>query len=181
MHLQKIHWKIYFKDPSEARPDDFFRVFNTWIPDSPEIFIDVADYQHVHDGPITLLAGHYADLMLDDTDRRRGFLYARKQPMEGNNAAKISESFKAFTKACRRLSDDPLFEGGLSFKTDEILFTINDRALAPNTSATFQGVKPDLETFFSALLGKGNFTLIHQDDPKQRFSVIISAKKELPI
>ncbi|MDO8519527.1 MAG: hypothetical protein Q7T11_05130 [Deltaproteobacteria bacterium] len=179
MNLQKIHWKAFFQNPAEAHPDDFFKIFNTWIPDSPEIFVDVADYQHVHDGPVTFLAGHYVDYALDDTDSRRGFLYARKQPMVGTNAAKIEESFKAFVTSCQRLVADPLFEGKLSFKTDESLFIVNDRATAPNTAETFQAILPDLEKYFSKILGVGQFTLHHRADPKQRFSVVISSKKPL--
>lgn len=176
MNLQKIHWKVYFKNPAVAKPDDFFRVFNTWIPDSPEIFIDVADYQHVHDGPVTLLAGHHVDYALDDTDRRRGFLYARKQPLTGDNASKISGSFSDFTETCKKLADDPLFEGQLQFKTDELLFLINDRGIAPNTKETLNAIKPELEKFFSKQ-GIGPVTLTHRADPKQRFSVVISANQ----
>lgn len=177
MNLQKIHWKLYFKNPGAAKPADFFKVFNTWIPNSPEIFIDVADYQHVHDGPWTLLVGHILDYALDHSDRRLGFLYNRKKPMDGSTAEKLANSLRDFLKACLRLEQDPIFSGKLSLATHELLFLINDRAIAPNTTDTFNAIRPELRTLCDRVYGKGAYTLSHRDPPKQRFSIAIRAKQ----
>ncbi len=181
MNLQKINWKIFFKDPASAKPDDFFRVFNTWIPDSPEIFIDVADYQHVHDGPITLLVGHYADFALDDSDRKRGLLYSRKRVEEGSNHEKLKRSLAATLKGAERLEKDPVFGGKISFKTSELQLIVNDRALAPNTSQTFQSFKPELDKFCISIFGMGGYSLEHLSNPKQRFSIRIKSQKDLGV
>ncbi|MBI2340141.1 MAG: hypothetical protein HYU99_07250 [Deltaproteobacteria bacterium] len=183
MNLQKINWKIYFKNPEAAcrvaaKPDIFFKVFNSWIPNSPEIFVDVADYKHVHDGPLILLAGYYADYALDLTSRRLGFLYSRKQPMEGSAKEKIKLSLLEILKAADRLENDPAFEGKLKFATNEFLFIINDRALAPNTPETFTGIKPVLQDVLSKALENKEFNLEHLSNPKQRFSVKMTAKRE---
>lgn len=178
MNLQKINWKICFKDAVTAKPDLFFKVFNTWIPGSPEIFVDVADYQHVHDGPLVLLAGHYVDYALDATDRRLGLLYSRKQAMEGASGEKVRLSLLDLLKATQRLEEDPAFGGTLKFTTNELLLIVNDRALTPNTPASFSELKPILQEILSKTFGSKEFNLEHLSHPKQRFSVKINSKHE---
>ena len=57
--LQRINIKFFLAADAELSPAEAFRVFNTWIPTTPdEVLIDVADYSHVPEGPVTLLVGH---------------------------------------------------------------------------------------------------------------------------
>ncbi len=173
MDLQKINWKLFVTDPSPASPDIFFRVFNTWIPNSPEVFIDVADYSHVQDGPLTALIGYDEDYWLDAADRRLGLLYNRRTPMDGTNADKLSATLQSVLRAAKRLEDDAAFKGKLKFRTDELLFIVNDRALAPNTRETFEAVRPDIERAVGHLFGNSP-KLDHLADPRRRFSVKIT-------
>ncbi len=177
MDIQKINWKFFVEDPVHAAPDIFFKVFNTWIPDDPEIFVDVADYQHVHDGPLIALVGYYTDYWLDTTDRRVGLLYNRRLPMEGTNGEKLGSSFREILQACVRLQNDPEFKGRLRFRKDEFLFIINDRGIAPNTKETFDVVRPELESILDGVYGKNQYSVEHLNHPKQRFSVKIIVKQ----
>ncbi len=181
MDIQKINWKIYIENPDKTRPDDFFKVFNSWIPASPEIFIDVADYQHVQDGPLTVLVGHDADYWLDATDRRVGLLYNHRQPMEGSNAQKLQRTFVDALSAARRLEREAELGGRIRFRTDEFLFLINDRGLAPNTGQTYTGLKPDMEEWAAGIFGKNSFSLDHQSQPQKRFSVKITSLHKNPL
>lgn len=173
MNIQKINWKVFIADPAAASPDVFFKVFNTWIPDSPEIYIDVADYQHAHDGPLTILIGHHSDFWLDASDRRAGLLYNRRTPLEGDNAEKLARTLRETLAACERLRNDAEFGGRLAFRADEIHFTINDRGIAPNTRQVFDEVRPDLEKLMTQLVGNA-FKLEHLNDPKRRLTVRIT-------
>lgn len=173
MNLQKIQWKLFFKNPSEIKPDNFFRIFNTWIPGSEEIFVDVTDYSHTHDGPVTLLVGHYLDYALDNTDLKLGFLYSHKQPLTGNNQEKLSATFKRFLQACQKLK--------IEFKTDEIFFQINDRALAPPTPKSFTAIKSDLTRFLDGLFTPDSYTLKPKNELKKRFGVLINIKQNQSI
>ena len=103
MDLQYLNWKLYLENPAEAEPDEWFKVFNGWIPDSPEIFIDVADYKHVQDGPVTVLVGHYVNLSLDAGGRTLGLLYDYKHPMAGSNEEKLKSSLLGLLRAALRL------------------------------------------------------------------------------
>lgn len=165
MNLQKIQWKIYFDAASKPDPAEFFRVFNSWIPNSPEIFVDVADYKHVHDGPAVLLYGHTTDYALDLTDRRPGLLYSRKGEMEGTNGDKLK---KTFVELCRSALKLPM-----QFSTADFKFLVNDRALAPNNTQTFEAIKGDLDKFCQKIFGPQGTTLKYIADPKQRFTVSI--------
>ncbi len=175
MNIQKINWKLNFKNPEAAKPADFFKVLNKWIPDSPEIFIDVADYRHVQDGPWTLLAGYHADFVLDHGDRKLGFLYSQKSAMEGDNTQKIVSTLVDFLKGCDRLLKDPLFSGKLSFDTSSLEFIVNDRALVPNNKESFEMVKPLLQSIAEKIYGNAN--LIQDANPRRRFSIHIAGKK----
>jgi hypothetical protein len=61
---------------------------------------------------------------------------------------------------------------GIAFHTDRVLFRINDRLLAPNTVETFKSVEPELNTFFSTLLG-GAVKLEHLPAVDRPFEVAI--------
>src|SRR5690606_15524340 len=70
MNLQNIQWKLHLDESTVGNPHDWFKAFGTWIPDSPEVFVDVADYSHVQDGPVIFLSGHNECYSLDATGRR---------------------------------------------------------------------------------------------------------------
>jgi hypothetical protein len=176
MNLQYLNWKIYLENPAAAEPDEWFKVFSTWIPDAPEIFIDVADYKHVPDGPVTLLVGHYVNYSLDATGRRLGLLYDYKHPLEGGNEEKIRASLLGLLRVAKRLEEDPGFTHKPKFNPGELRFIVNSRALAPNTPASLEAVKPDLTKVLAKAFGESGFSLEHPTDPRQRFSVLVTAK-----
>lgn len=178
MNLQYLNWKIYLENPAEAEPDEWFRVLSTWIPDAPEIFIDVADYKHVEDGPVTLLVGHYVNYSLDATGRRLGLLYDYKHPIEGSNEEKLRSSLLGLLRVAARLEGDAGFASVSrpKFKASELRFIVNSRALAPNSPATLEAVEPELAKVLTQAFGADGFTLEHLADPRQRFSVQVSVK-----
>ena len=176
MNLQYLNWKIYLENPDAAEPDEWFKVLSTWIPDAPEIFIDVADYKHVQDGPVTLLVGHYVNYSLDATGRRLGLLYDYKHPLEGANEEKLLSSLQGLLRVAKRLEEDPGFKAAPKFKTGELRLIVNSRAAAPNTPGTLEAVKPDLSRVLAKAYGEGGFSLEHLADPRQRFTVQVTAK-----
>ncbi len=176
MEIQKIIWKIYLADNGGSiTAEDFFKVFNGWIPDSPEVFIDVADYQHVGQGPLIFLVGHYVDYSFDNEEDRYGLVYKRKQPIEGSDGDRIKATFIEMLKAAQKLEADPQFEGRLKFDTTQFTFTVNDRATAPNTSETYERVSPLLQSALGASFKGTELSLAHQSDSEVRFTVDIKA------
>lgn len=176
MELQHINVKIHVEGDLPVDPADFIPVFHQWVKDQvmDELLIDVADYRHVPAGPGVLLVGHEADYEMGNTDNRWGLRYSRKAPLGGTNEDRFRQAFRSAAHACGMLEKE--FAGSaLTFSRREFEFVVNDRALAPNTPATFEACKPELESFLRSLLGHDEFALVHRDDPRSLFGVIISS------
>lgn len=192
MHIEKINWKAFVaSSPKVLSSDTLFRIFNDWIPDSEEIFIDVADYDHCYGGVKVILAGHYTHYYWDETDGQLGLMYSRVRPFELNGEAdgndskntdesskkKIKDSLISFLKRLEQFRQDPRLEGEVIFDPKRLRFSINDRALAPNTLDTFQQVAPLIKSELSALGGR--VELEHLSESRRLFSIDISLQKAL--
>lgn len=167
--IQHINIKIFVKDPSAIKLSDAIAVFHQWIRESlcPEMLIDVADYEHVHEGPGILLIGHEANYSLDNRLGRLGLLYNRKAALDGTFQSRLAQAHKAALAACDRLEQEAPFKGKLQFDRNAIEFFVNDRLLAPNTDETWQALKPELEKYFPGA------TLEHTGEPRDLFRVLI--------
>jgi len=176
MNLQQLNWKIHLLNPGKTKPPLWFKAFNTWIPDGPEIFIDVADYSHVGEGPVTLLAGHYANFSLDNTGGRLGLLLDRRQPQDGGNADKLHAGLKSLLTGAARLEQDATLEGTAEFDAGDLKLVVNNRAIASNTEADFSLLKAEVSPLLDVVLGAGNYTVSQDPDPKQRLTLHIKAK-----
>jgi len=85
----------------------------------------------------------------------------------GDRQRRITNEFAVERKPER----DPALKGKIKFSGDEVLITINDRLVAPNSAETLQTLKPDLDAAATELFGPARVTLSHNKDPRQRFSV----------
>jgi hypothetical protein len=174
MTSQKLCLKLFLKDPAQLHGVKLVPVFQSWIQThavEDHLAIDVADYEHVPDGPGTVLVTHEANFALDSTGGRPGLLYQRKQPLPGTFAQRLAPIFRAALHGAARLRENP----GLAFRTDEIAFRIADRLLAPSTPETFAAIKPELEAFLRKLLGSATFQLEHKPSPRTLFEVTIKS------
>lgn len=175
--LFKIQWKVSIANPNAIDPWDFFRAFSSWIPESPEIFVDVVDYRHVHDGPKIALIGHYADFFLDDTDGELGLVYSQKRSRSGGLDTNLAFTLSALKNASDRLARDPFFGGKLEFVRDRLLFVANDRALAPNNESTFKQLSAPLSHALESVFLDRKISLdFDSSQPQQRFSVCVHVK-----
>jgi hypothetical protein len=170
MNAQKLSIKLFLEDPSQAHGLKLLPIFQTWIQlhaMDDHLMIDVADYDHVPDGPGTVLVTHEANLYLDHIGGRPGLLYQRKQPLTGPFAERLRSVLRHTLAAAKRLEEYP----GLRFRADEIQFKIHDRLLAPNTPETFVAVKADLQSVFGTAT-----QLDHNSDPSKLFEVTIRSQ-----
>jgi hypothetical protein len=157
-------------------------VFQRWIRENvaEELLIDVADYRHVPAGPGVVLVGHEANYSLDNGASRLGLLYNRKAPIEASAAENVAQALRAALAACRRLQEEPEFEGGLRFgPAHEIEITINDRALAPNTDEAFASLQPAIETALRAAYGAVEFQLERLGDARERLRIGVHAVSQV--
>ena len=172
--MQHVNVKI-FADRADIRLEDATPVFHQWIQDHvvPELLIDVADYKHVPDGPGVLLIGHEANYSLDQTGGRLGLLYNRKAAVEGDAQAVLRQAFDSARSATKLLETAAPFACRLHFDDGDVEVIVNDRLLAPNTEATWEALRPEIERFFASVYGEGRFTLERRGEPRERFRVAV--------
>ena len=177
MGTKSISFKIYMDKGEDLDPEMWFRVFNTWIPQpDDDVLVDVADYSHVEHGPITILVGHKANYVLDNTDGRFGFLYTRKRDLVGSFADDLETTVRGALKAAARLDAEPALDGGIHFTGEHTQVVLNDRLNAPNNEATEKSVKSDVDALLSRLYAGGSPKTHRNEDAKQRFNLNIEAE-----
>ncbi|MCZ6626841.1 MAG: hypothetical protein O7E56_01305, partial [SAR324 cluster bacterium] len=103
--------------------------------------------------------------------------YNRKGVLSGSNRQRLGQALRALVGAAQQLEDTPALSGRLVFSRREVALAVNDRLLAPNLPETFAEAEPGLLEFFRPLLGDDVLILYRQGDPRERFSVSITAQK----
>lgn len=169
-------WK--FPILSKTAPDAwaFFRAFANWIPDAPEIYVDVADYRHVPGGVQIILVGHYHDVFLDASDGVLGVTFSIKRPQSGDDAAQLVTSLNQALAALTRLEDDPIFSGILKFDRARFSLTINDRATLTNDQSSLAVLSPSLTSALKEVFPGQNHELsLLATDPRRRLGVAVNA------
>ena len=186
MESHKLIVKFFADDATTVAQHEFVPVFhgfiqNHAIPD--HLLIDVTDYAHVHHGPGVLLAAHEGNFYSDMGEGRLGLLYQRKQPLSGAGGQRdrLAGVFAAALRACQKLEGEPGFANRLRFRTDEIVFRINDRLLAPNTLETYRQVEPELRSFLSDLYPGDEVKLEPRHSPLTLFEVRVKVATSTPV
>ena len=179
MNIQHVNVKFYLENAETVKLADFAAVFNSWIQKQrlDELLIDVADYLHVHNGPGIMLIGHEADYSLDNRAGRLGLLYNRKEQVEGTTQAKLAQAVRAALVVAQILEK----ENDLKFNGSEAQVIVNDRLLVPNTAETFSSLEPDIRSFFDQLYGGAEYSLSHNDDRRERFTVNVKAGSKFDV
>jgi hypothetical protein len=173
MELQKLNVKLFVEQPHDVPLTDFIEIFHGWIQATEGTYHDVADYSHMQAGPGIVLVAREANVSIDEAGGRRSLLYRQKAPLSGTNQEKLRAVLRAALENCRRLADEPALKGKLNFGFDGAEITINDRLSAPNTTESFELLKPDLEAVAGGLLDRAGFALSYKNDSRQLFSVAI--------
>ena len=179
MNVQHINIKFFVENSEAINLADYAAVFNSWIQKQAleELLIDVADYLHVHHGPGIMLIGHEADYSLDHRAGRLGLLYNRKAQLEGTTQEKLAQAVGATLNVAQILEQ----ENGLRFSGSEVQVIVNDRLLVPNTAETLEALELDLKAFFNRLYNGGDYVLTHHADPRERFTVNVTAETQFDV
>jgi hypothetical protein len=177
MDVTKIAIKL-FASPPVPELREFIPVFHHWIQTravEDHLLIDVADYAHVANGPGVVLVATEANFYFDFSDDRPGLLYTRKTASPGSFGERLRATTVACLKAAEMLQQEPAFGGRLQFDTTQLLVRLDDRLLAPNTQATFDEVKPELESLAAEIYAGGSPTLHWNNASTKLFSALVKS------
>jgi hypothetical protein len=179
MEFQHLVAKIHVEGPLGIDPAKVVDVFHPWVATQAVpgvVLVDVAELLHVPNGPGVLAVGVEADFALDHTGGIWGVLSRRKTVLPGTNADRITQALASAAQTALRLQD--AFAGALKFSGTDFELIVNDRALAPNTAATYAAAVPEITAALTTILGHGNVALArHDGEPRGRFGVTVKSAK----
>ena len=183
MNAHKLQLKIY-ATPESAKavePEALIPVFHGWIKEHvlPEMVIDVANYDHVPEGPGVVLIGHGSDYFMDEGEGRLGLLANRKRAGVAAGE-RLGDLARRTLHVASLLEKEPSLGGKLKFATGELLFRVNDRLAAPNSDATFASLEGELEALGKQLFA-GPFELAREGGPKELFAVRFKSAANVPL
>lgn len=182
--LQHVNVKVAAVDGDGFDLTRVIPVFHRWIQDAvltDELAIDVADYRHVPEGPGVILVAHESIYGLDQGDGSLGLLYDRRAVVDGTPQDRLAQAARAALTACRLLEEEPSLAGDLRFDAGRIQVSVNDRALAPNTNATDQALRPEVERLIESLWGAGDHAIERLGEPRERYRLGASAGRPIPV
>ena len=169
----KLAIKFFADASSTLKAEELVPFFHHWIQTqaiSGHQPIDVADYAHVKNGPGVMLIAYEGQFGYDQADGEPGLLYSRMRELEGSFETRLNAVAAAALGACARIEE--ALPGKIHFRTDRVLFRINDRLLAPNNSETLKQVEAPLQTFFAKLLD-GPVRMEHRVDAARPFELMV--------
>jgi len=155
---------------------EYVPIFHRWIRDHvlDELLIDVVDYSHVRHGPEVILIGHASDYAIDRSMGKLGLLYAQKRPCRDPGNPWL-RALKRALHAGVLLQSESSPTTPLDFRTDEITLRVADRLSAPNSDATFERFKPEINEALRVLFGSTPYSLERAGSPRELFSVDVHA------
>ena len=180
MDVQHFRVKLFATPESQPRLAEAIPVFHRWIQQRslPEAMIDVADYEHVPNGPGIILVCHEAIYSLDQEKGRLGLLYNRRTALNGSVEDRLLQAVEAVKSAAAQLELEPEFAGQLRFDQTAWEVAVTDRALVPNTDVTWNALSPVIRNVFDSLIGAGQYRFERGGDPRELFRVSITQASE---
>lgn len=161
MKIHRIQVKTFVRNPSGIKLQALIPVFHDWIQNDrlEDMLIDVADYEHVVDGPGILLIAHEADYALDRSRGRPGLLYTRKRDIPRTLSKAVAASLHRLYTAVRLLEEDTTLGGAYGFRSDELEIRFLDRLQVPNNADSLEAVREEVEAGLGAVYGDCTFDM----------------------
>ena len=113
------------------------------------LLIDVADYQHVPDGPGVLLIGHDVDYSLNET----GLTAIRKRQGDVDPADQLRDTLRLALAFQAAVDDDGTL--GLSYVSDALDVQVMDRLQMPNTDEGVANARAAFAPVIEDVFGSG--------------------------
>jgi len=185
MESVKYDLKLFLQDASQVNPEEFIPVFHDWIQHQrlDELLIDVVDYRHVHDGPAVMLIAHDGHYAIDMAGGRMGLLYSRRRETHPSRNAiqsvteRLHSVLRCAFKACRLLETEPVLQGRVKFRGDEMLLRVNDRLVSPTLEAV-DDLQSHLQPLLANLYTDCQVEMEHNGGGDSRLTVTIKVSEK---
>jgi hypothetical protein len=176
---RRISIKFFTKPPIPLNLPALVPVFQRWIQEHAVegLLIDVADYDHVPNGPGVLLIGHEGDYSYDLRGGRAGLLYTRKRDLPGDLPNTLTLITRLAVLATQKLAAEPTLNG-LRFDLSQAEITFLDRLNFPNTPESFERVREVIGAFAGNLYGSAQVEAV-VNDPRDCFAVRMTGEASL--
>jgi hypothetical protein len=177
MDLNRISVKFPVAAPASVHTDKLVPLFHRWIQEHAieGVLVDVANYDHVPDGPGVMLIGDEGDHAIDFTEGKPQFAYTRKRAMPGGLRDKLRITLRTALAGIKVLQDNPAPHGPISIRLSEATISLIDRLHAPNNEGTWAKVRGDIEAVVSEVFGPGAKAEWTKGDARGNFNVRITA------
>ncbi len=131
--MSRVRIKYFLEDPDGINPPELVPVFHRWIQRDAlsGLWIDVADYLHVPEGPGIMLIGHEADLYLDFSRGKAGLAYVRKREFSSSLEDNVLLAIRSLDEAVSLFNKENALEQRYRVRTDELEITFLDRLRVP--------------------------------------------------
>lgn len=178
MRLQRVSVLAPFVDAS-VDPEAFVATFHNWVRDKTlgGLPIDVARYNHVPDGPGTLLIGYEGDYAVECSTGVPALRYTLKRENQGSVAELVTLAIGRLQHAAERIVADT----GHGVDMGVITVRIADKLAAPNTEDGRQRVQADVVAAVSASVGIADpHVTFGSLDPRDPITIAIAASEAVP-
>lgn len=150
MRLQRVSVLAPFADPT-VDPESFVGTFHAWVREATlgGLPIDVARYNHVPNGPGTLLIGFEGDYAVEHATGAPALRYTLKRENQGSVAELVTLAFGRLQQAAEQIATDT----GAQVDLQRVTVRIADKLVAPNTDAGRALVQADVVAALTAAAG----------------------------
>jgi hypothetical protein len=173
MRLQRLSVVAPFAN-ADVDPEIFVGTFHEWVRDKTlgGLPIDVARYNHVPEGPGTVLIGFEGDYAVETSTGVPALRYTLKRDNQGSVAELVTLAVGRLQQAAATIAE----QTGESVDFGTITLRIADKLVAPNTDAGRQLVQADAVAAVAATLGLTDPQVsIGTLDPRDPITLVVSA------
>jgi hypothetical protein len=163
---RRLSLKIFAHNPDTVGLAAFIPVFHRWIQRRrvEGLLIDVADYQHVFNGPGIMLIGHDGDYGYTLSDGQPGIQYTLKQPASDFDRS-LRQALQRVQDAADKLEAETSLNG-LRFSRGQVQLKLLDRLHYPNQPEQVAQVRQALQPLAESLLG-GSVDIVSADGDRR--------------
>ncbi|MBZ0300899.1 MAG: hypothetical protein K8J31_14215 [Anaerolineae bacterium] len=175
--------KFFVSPPADVDLSKIVPIFQRWIQREwvEGMLIDIANYDHVHQGPGVILIGDEGDYALDTRDGKPGIMYTYKRQTADTLADNLRTASRRALVAGQKLSGERTLSG-ITFDYAQAQIMFLDRLNAPNTAEGLSVMAGEIESFVSVLYAGAKVQIDRTySDPREPLSLSLTTAQSVRV